>query len=395
MINVFAVEWYGECEFWLATGKICLLAMVFCFTFVTMVGGNPKHDAYGFRYWKNPGAFAEHITTGDLGRFQGFLGSLWSAVFTIVGPEYVAMVAGETKLPRRHLKAAFKTAYLRFGLFFIGSALCVGIVIAYNDPTLVRILSGDGEGAGTAAASPYVIAMNNLGIGILPHITNALLVTSIFSAGNAYTYCGARSLYGLALDGQAPRFLRKCTKSGAPVYALGCTMIFPCLAFLNLSSSTSQVLSWFVNLVTGAQVINYIVICTTYIFFYRACRAQGLDRSRLPYYGRFQPYCGYIGVCVMTTIVFVYGYSVFLPGRWDVKSFFTYYTMVLIAPVLYFGWKLTHRTKIVRPEEADLVWVAPAIDAYEASYEEDVPGFWVEIAQIFGLYRKPKSKAQA
>ncbi|KKY34762.1 putative amino acid transporter [Diaporthe ampelina] len=102
MINVFAVERHEECEFWLATGKICLLAMVFYFTFVTMVGGNPKHDAYGFRYWQNPGAFAEHITTGDLDRFQGFLGALWSAVLTIVGPEYldVAMVAGETKLPR-------------------------------------------------------------------------------------------------------------------------------------------------------------------------------------------------------------------------------------------------------------------------------------------------------
>ncbi|KAK7715108.1 hypothetical protein SLS64_003805 [Diaporthe eres] len=395
LINVFAVEWYGECEFWLATGKISLLAILFCFTFVTMVGGNPKHDAYGFRYWQNPGAFAEHITTGDLGRFQGFLGALWSAVFTIVGPEYVAMVAGETKLPRRHLKAAFKTAYLRFGLFFIGSALCVGIVVAYNDKTLVSILNGEGSGAGTAAASPYVIAMNNLGIGVLPHITNALLVTSIFSAGNAYTYCGARSLYGLALDGQAPKFLRKCTKSGAPVYALGCTMIFPCLAFLNLSSSTSQVLSWFVNLVTGAQVINYITICTTYLFFYRACRVQGLDRSRLPYYGRFQPYCGWVGLVIMTTIVCVYGYSVFLPGRWDIKNFFTYYLMVLVAPALYFGWKLTHRTKIIKPEEADLVWVAPTIDAYEASYEEDAPGFWVEIAQIFGFYKKSKSKEQA
>lgn len=73
-LNVFAVEWYGEAEFWLATGKIALLAIVFCFTFITMVGGNPKHDAYGFRYWNNPGAFAEHITTGALGRFEGFLG---------------------------------------------------------------------------------------------------------------------------------------------------------------------------------------------------------------------------------------------------------------------------------------------------------------------------------
>jgi len=25
-----------------------------CYTFVTMVGGNPEHWAYGFTYWKNP-----------------------------------------------------------------------------------------------------------------------------------------------------------------------------------------------------------------------------------------------------------------------------------------------------------------------------------------------------
>lgn len=167
-------------------------------------------------------------------------------------------------------------------------------------------------------------------------------------------------------------------------------MKFPCLAFLNLSSSTSQVLSWFVNIVTGAQVINYIVICTTHLFFYRTCRVQGLDRPRLPYYGKFQPYCGWIGLVIMTTILGIYGYSIFLPGKRDVKSFFTYYTMVFIAPVPYFGWKITHRTEIVKPEEADLVWVAPAIGDYEATFEEDAPGFWVEIAQIFGFYRKRK-----
>ncbi|KAI1458943.1 amino acid permease/ SLC12A domain-containing protein [Annulohypoxylon moriforme] len=387
-INIFAVEWYGETEFWLATGKILLLAIVFCFTFVTMVGGNPKHDAYGFRYWNTPGAFAEHITTGALGRFEGFLAAMWSAAFTFVGPEYVGMVAGETKLPRRYLKNAFKTAYFRFTLFFVGSALCVGIVIPYNDQTLLSILSGSSGGAGTAAASPYVIAMGNLGIGVLPHVTNALLVTSIFSAGNAYTYCGSRSLYGLALDGQAPKFLTKCTKAGVPVYCLIVTMCFPCLAFLNVSSGSSKVLSWFVNLLTAAQIIDYIIISITFIFFYRACKVQGLDRKTLPYYGWFQPYSAWIGLVFMTTVVCTYGYSVFLPGKWDIKSFFTYYTMVLLDPILYIGWKLWHRTKFITPEETDLVWVAPSIDAYEAAFTEDAPGFWTEIVQIFGFRKK-------
>lgn len=126
LINLVAVGIYGEAEFWLSSGKVLLIALVFSFTFVTMVGGNPQHDAYvfssnldereidfgvsrfGFRYWKNPGSFAEYITTGSLGRFEGFLAALYEAAFTIVGPEYLSMVAGETKYPRKYLKQAFK-----------------------------------------------------------------------------------------------------------------------------------------------------------------------------------------------------------------------------------------------------------------------------------------------
>ncbi|KAJ8059394.1 hypothetical protein OCU04_012341 [Sclerotinia nivalis] len=188
IINLFAVKWYGESEFWLSGGKVVLIAMIFSFTFITMVGGNPKHDAYGFRYWREPGAFAEYVTTGTLGRFEGFLAALWKAAFTIVGPEYIAMMSGEASHPRKNLKRAFKTIYWRFGVFFIGGALACGIVLPYNDKKLIAILSSGGSETGTAASSPYVIAMQNLGVGVLPHITNALLVTSIFSAGNSYVY---------------------------------------------------------------------------------------------------------------------------------------------------------------------------------------------------------------
>uniref|UniRef100_A0A8H7NLL1 Amino acid permease/ SLC12A domain-containing protein n=1 Tax=Bionectria ochroleuca TaxID=29856 RepID=A0A8H7NLL1_BIOOC len=263
-INVLTVKWFGESEFWLASGKVLLIIICFSFTFITMCGGNPQRDAYGFRYWKNPGPFAEYQSTGDLGKFEGFLAALWSAAFTVVGPEYVSMVAGECELPRVYLKKAFKTTYIRFGIFFIGSALTVSVVIPYNEKTLVAIQNG-GSGGGTASASPYVIAMNNLGVSVLPHVTNALLVTSIFSAGNAYTYYGSRSLYSLALEGQAPKFFRKTTKQGVPIYCLLAIMLFPCLAFLNVSSSSAKVLTWFTNLITAAQIIDYVIICITYI----------------------------------------------------------------------------------------------------------------------------------
>jgi len=96
------------------------------------------------------------------------------------------MMSGEASHPRKNLKRAFKTIYFRFAFFFIGGALACGIVIPYNDTNLLSVLLTDG--GSTAASSPYVIAMQNMGIDVLPHITNALMVTSIFSAGNSYVY---------------------------------------------------------------------------------------------------------------------------------------------------------------------------------------------------------------
>lgn len=93
-------------------------------------------------------------------------------------------------------------------------------------------------------------------------------------------------------------------------------------------------------------------------------------------------------------VVCTYGYAVFLPGSWVVGDFFTYYTMVLLAPVLFFGWKLIKRTKFIKAQEADLIWDRPIIDAYEASFVEYAPGFWTEIFQMFGFRRSRKEKRQ-
>lgn len=59
---------------------------------------------------------------------------------------------------------------------------------------------------------------------VLPHIINAAVFTSAFSAGNSFLFCGSRILYGLALRGQAPKFLTRCTKNGLPIAAVMVTV---------------------------------------------------------------------------------------------------------------------------------------------------------------------------
>ncbi|KAM0716378.1 hypothetical protein Q7P37_007823 [Cladosporium fusiforme] len=380
LLNCLAVKAYGEAEFWLSGGKVILIFLLFGFTFVTMVGGNPRGDAYGFRYWNTPGAFATYLSSGHTGRFEGFLACLWNAAFCIVGPEYISMVAAEAKRPRIYIKNAFKTVYYRFGLFFIMGALCAGIVLPYNDPTLSEVQDA---GTKSAAASPYVIAMQNLGIGVLPDIVNALMVTSIFSAGNTYTYCATRSLYGLALEGRAPKVLRYCTKNGVPLWCFCVVMAFPCLAFLQVSSASNEVLTWLTNLITGGGIINFNIMCCTYIFFYRAVKAQGFDRKTFPYTGWFQPYGTYVAQAWMIMVITFYGYASFRP--WSVQNFFIYYTMPILAFVTYFGWKLAKRTRLLRPLEVDLVWERPGIDAYEETFYGPPVSFWREMVQVVGI----------
>lgn len=113
----------------------------------------------------------------------------------------------------------------------------------------------------------------------------------------------------------------------------------------------------------------------TYTFFYRACKAQGINRSSLPYCGWFQPYSAYIAATSLFVVVCTYGYSVFRPGGWDTGTFFSFYTMLLIAPVNFTCWKLIKKTKLVTAAECDLIWDLPAIERHEEDCIHDKPLF--------------------
>lgn len=170
-------------------------------------------------------------------------------------------------------------------------------------------------------------------------------------------------------------------------------MLFPFLSFLQLGNGSAKVLNWLINIVTGGGLITFLMISITFINYYKACEAQGVDRKTRPYYGYFQPYGAYIALVIQTLIAVFYGYGSFTP--WSVSSFFTNYTMQILAPILFFGWKFIKKTRYVRPHEVDLVWERPAIEAYENSIATPPTGFWTEMGHLVGIRRKAKSDTEA
>jgi amino acid transporter len=73
------------------------------------------------------------------------------------------IAAGEAKNPRRNIPKAIRRVYIRILLFYIGGVTIIGLLVPSNDPGLAL-------GSGTAAASPFVIAIKRSGIKVLPGV---------------------------------------------------------------------------------------------------------------------------------------------------------------------------------------------------------------------------------
>ena len=197
---------------------------------------------------------------GGLGRFLAILGVLVQAAFSFQCVELVAIAASETENPRRNIKKAVGRVFYRIMIFYILGVFVTGLIVPYNDKNLL-------QSTGNAAQSPYVIAMTRAGIRGLPHIINACVFTSAFSAGNSSLYTASRVLYGLALRGQAPKIFAYCTKNDLPLAAVLASSCFPFLAFLTIHSGANTVFNWFVNLSTVGGFFAWLGISELILAF--------------------------------------------------------------------------------------------------------------------------------
>lgn len=382
LISVCAVGYYGELEFWLSSFKIILALGLFLYTFITMVGGNPHHDVYGFRYFGDA-PFKKYFPDGvdrgaSIGYFQGFLSCLIQASFTIAGGEYISMLAGEVKLPRKVLPKAFKQVFVRLTVMFIGSCLCVGIVCSANDPSLTAAINESRPGAGS---SPYVISMINLGIRILPDVVNIALITAAFSAGNAYTYCSSRTLYGMALDGYAPKVFTRCNQQGVPIYAVGVSLCWALISLLQLNSNSAVVLNWLINIITTSQLINFVCLCIIYLFFRRAYLVQKDTLPSLPFVSWWQPWTAIFGMICATAMIFIQGYTVFFRKLWNVQDFLFNYLMIFIDLGIYLGYKIIWcrgKDKFKDPHTIDFMTDLREIEEHELDNNFEKFRFYLE-----------------
>lgn len=219
----------------------------------------------------------------------------------------------------------------------------------------------------SAAASPFVVAIQLAGIPVLPGFLNACILLFVFSAANSDMYIASRTLFGLAREGKAPAIFARTDRRGVPIYALGLAALFALLAFMNVSSDSKTVFGYFVNLVTIFGLLTWISILVAHIYFVRARRAQNVPDTALAYKAPFGIWGSYIAVFFCILIAFTKSFTVFI-GGFDYETFITAYLGIPLYLGMIFGYKFWKKTVGVTPETADLFTGKAEIDREEEEF---------------------------
>ncbi|KAE9377735.1 putative dicarboxylic amino acid permease [Stipitochalara longipes BDJ] len=374
LINYFGIKFFGEFEFWLSSIKVVVIIGLILLSLILVCGGGPDHHATGFQYWKSPGAFHEYILTGSAGRFLAVWSTFTTAVFAYLGTELVGVTAGEASNPRRNIPRAIKLTFYRILLFYVVLVFLLGMLVPYNSQ---KLLDGNKNGGTTAAASPFVVAIIISGIPALPAILNAAILIFVFSAANSDLYIASRTLFGLAHEGKAPKIFKWTDRRGVPVPAVALSVCFCLLAYLGVNTSSYTVFGYFVNLVTMFGLLTWISILISHIFFVRARKAQNIPDSALAYVAPLGKW-GSVGALIFSILIlFFKGFALFAykktaakgtHPKFDTNTFVTTYLGLPLYIILFFGYKIVMKSKLIKPEEADLYGGKARIDAEEAEF---------------------------
>ena len=235
--------------------------------------------------------------------------------------------------------------FWRILLFYIFAIVVIAFLIPYDDP---RLLNDSGD----ITLSPFTLVFDKVGIAAAASIMNAVILTSVLSAGNSGLYASTRMLYALALEGEAPKFFSYTTKRGVPMNALLATTAIGFFAFLTSLIGNGAAYVWLVNASGLAGFITWCGIAWSHYKFRKAYTAQGHDVNQLPFKAALYP-LGPIIALVMCLVVIAGQNLEAFTGKADFVSLLTAYIGLPLFLALWLGHKLITKAPAVKPEEAD------------------------------------------
>lgn len=283
MVNFATVRLFGEFEYWFALIKVTMIvALIAAGLGMICLGlGAGGHPVGITNLWRHGGFLPNGIS--------GLLLSLQMVMFAYLGIEMIGLTAGEAQNPQETLPKAFRSVFWRIALFYVGALFVILSLYPWNE-------------IGTGG-SPFVRTFERLGITTAAGIINFVVITAALSSCNGGIFSTGRMLYGLAIEGQAPRYFAKTSANGVPVRAirisLGALLIGVILNYV----VPEKIFAWATAVGTFGAIWVWGIILIAHLRYRRGLRTQ--ERSALSFRLRFAPLSNYMALAFLGVVLIV------------------------------------------------------------------------------------------
>ncbi|RJG27668.1 amino acid permease [Massilia cavernae] len=252
-ISLATVKAFGEMEFWFAVIKVVAIVAMIAFGVYLLASGEAGPQAGVDNLWRHGGFFPNGV--------GGLVMAMAVIMFSFGGLELVGITAAEAEDPSRTIPKATNQAIYRILIFYIGA---LGVLLSLYP--WQNVVTG---------GSPFVLIFHALNSDVVANVLNIVVLTAALSVYNSCVYANSRMLYGLALQGNAPRALLTVNKRGVPLAALGVSALATgacvCLNYF----MPGEAFGVLMGLVVSALVINWSMISWIHLRFRARKRELG------------------------------------------------------------------------------------------------------------------------
>ncbi|HEY4539686.1 MAG TPA: amino acid permease [Faecalibacter sp.] len=274
-LNLGSVKLFGEAEFWFSIIKVVAIIAMILFGGYLLISGTGGEQATIQNLWNNGGFFPKGWLSGTADQgFSGLLAAMALIMFSFGGLELIGITAAEAKNPEKTIPQATNQVIYRILIFYVGA-----LVILFSLSPWETI---------TVESSPFVTVFDNLKSlnielfgqniqfsRIIANALNLIVLTAALSVYNSSVYSNSRMLYGLAEQGNAPKFLKKLSKNSVPVMAIVVSSVFAAVCILINKIIPESAFEILMSLVVSSLVINWIMISYTHLKYRKQKETEG------------------------------------------------------------------------------------------------------------------------
>lgn len=283
IVNLTAAKAFGEFEFWFAIIKVVTIIVMIAVGLVMIVTGFGNNGVpIGIHnLWTNGGFFPNGI--------MGSIKSLVLVLFAFLGMELIGITAGEAKNPDVVIPSAINKTLWRVLIFYVGALFVIMSIYPWNE-------------IGTKG-SPFVLTFAKMGIAAAAGIINFVVITAAASSCNSGIFTTGRMLYNLSLQGKAPAFFSKLSKTSVPARGVltssACMLIGVVLNYI----MPGKVFGYISSIVTFVGLFVWLVIILCHISFRKRLSTEQVKKLKFPGIGF--PYLNWLVLAFLAFVVVV------------------------------------------------------------------------------------------